>query len=137
MRPSALLTPLLLVIVCAANVSAQSVSATTGSINGKVTDASGAVLPGVTVTIASPAMQGIRTASTSDDGTYRFPAVPPGDYRITYELAGFGTVIREGIRVGLGFTATADVELTVASLQETVTVSGESPVVDVTSTATS
>ena len=68
------------------------VSATTGSINGKVTDESGAVLPGVTVTVASPSMQGIRTAVTDDSGDYRFPAVPPGDYRITYELVGFGTV---------------------------------------------
>ena len=58
--------------------------------------------------------------------------MPPGDYRITYELAGFGTVVREGVRVGLGFTATVNPEMRVASLQETVTVTGESPVVDVT-----
>lgn len=110
------------------------VSATTGSINGKVTDATGAVLPGVSVTVASASMQGTRTDATDDSGTYRFPAVPPGDYKVTYELAGFGTVVREGIRVGLGFTATINTEMKVASLEETVTVSGESPVVDVTST---
>jgi outer membrane receptor protein involved in Fe transport len=62
--------------------------------------------------------------------------VPPGDYRITYELVGFNTVVREGVRVGLGFTATVNTELRVASLQETVTVTGESPVVDVTATTT-
>jgi hypothetical protein len=112
------------------------VSATTGSINGKVSDATGGVLPGVTVTVASPSMQGTRTAVTDANGDYRFPAVPPGDYRITYELPGFSTVVREGVRVGLGFTATINIDMRVASLQETVTVTGESPVVDVTATTT-
>jgi hypothetical protein len=115
---------------------AQTVGATTGAINGKVSDATGGVMPGVTVTIASPSMQGVRTAVTDPDGTYRFPAIPPGEYKITYELAGFSTVNREGIRVGLGFTATVNTELKVASLTETVTVSGQSPVVDITSTKT-
>src|SRR5205814_4180701 len=73
---------------------------------------------------------------TADDGSYRFPAVPPGEYKIQYELTGFSTVAREGIRVGLGFTATVNAELRVASLTETVTVSGQSPVVDITSTKT-
>ncbi|HEY3044108.1 MAG TPA: TonB-dependent receptor [Vicinamibacterales bacterium] len=114
----------------------QSVTATTGAINGKVTDATAGILPGVTVTISSPSMQGVRTAVTNEEGSYRFPAVPPGDYAIKYELGGFSTVVREGIRVGLGFTATVNVELKVASLTETVTVSGQSPVVDVTSTVT-
>jgi hypothetical protein len=127
----------LLLFLVPALASAQSVTATTGSINGKVSDGTGAVLPGVTVTVSSPSMQGTRTATTGEDGTYRFPAVPPGEYRIAYELSGFSTVVREGIRVGLGFTATINVELAVATLQETVTVSGESPVVDVSSTATS
>lgn len=112
------------------------VSATTGSMNGRVTDATGAVLPGVSVTVASPSMQGARTDVTDAQGSYRFPAVPPGDYKITYELVGFGTVVREGVRVGLGFTATLNIEMRVASLQETVTVTGESPVVDVSSTTT-
>ena len=124
-------------LVCAAVPAFGQVSATTGAINGKVTDESGAVLPGVTVTIASPSMQGTRADVTSESGDYRFPAVPPGDYRITYELTGFGTVVREGIRVGLGFTATVNADMKVASLQETVTVTGESPVVDVTATTTS
>ncbi|MEO8682127.1 MAG: TonB-dependent receptor [Vicinamibacterales bacterium] len=110
------------------------VSSTTGSINGKVSDGTGAVLPGVTVTVTSPSMQGSRNDVTGTDGNFRFPAVPPGDYKITFELAGFGTVVREGVRVGLGFTATINTELKVASLEETVTVTGSSPVVDVTST---
>src|SRR5204863_6266638 len=129
------LTLALLLLTSGASV-AQSVSATTGAINGRVTDNSGAVLPGVSVTISSPAMQGVRNAVTEQEGSYRFPAVPPGEYKITYELAGFSTVVREGIRVGLGFTATVNVELGVASLTETVTVSGASPVVDITSTKT-
>src|SRR3982750_910860 len=116
---------------------AQSVGATNGAINGKVTDASSGVMPGVTVTIASPSMQGTRTAVTDQEGSYRFPAIPPGEYKITYELAGFSTVVREGIRVGLGFTAAVNVELKIASLTESVTGTGQSPVVDVTTTKTS
>jgi hypothetical protein len=126
-----------LVFLVPSLASAQSVTATTGSINGKVTDGTGAVLPGVTITVSSPSMQGTRTATTGEDGTYRFAAVPPGEYRVSYELSGFSTVVREGIRVTLGFTATINAEMSVATLQETVTVSGESPVVDVSSTATS
>jgi hypothetical protein len=114
----------------------QSVTATTGAINGKVTDTTGSILPGVTVTASSSSMQGVRTVVTNEEGAYRLPAIPPGDYTIKYELSGFATVVREGIRVGLGFTATVNIELKVASLTETVTVSGQSPVVDVTSTVT-
>src|SRR5437867_5467849 len=127
---------LALFVLTAGTAFSQTVSETTGAINGRVVDATGAVLPGVTVTISSQAMQGIRTAVTADDGTYRFPAVPPGEYKIQYELSGFSTISREGIRVGLGFTATVNAEMKVASLTETVTVSGESPVVDITSTKT-
>jgi len=127
---------LALIVLTAGTAFSQTVSETTGAINGRVADSTGAVLPGVTVTISSPAMQGIRTAVTADDGTYRFPAVPPGEYKIQYELSGFSTISREGIRVGLGFTATVNAEMKVASLTETVTVSGESPVVDISSTKT-
>jgi hypothetical protein len=128
---------LLLLFAVPSLAGAQSVTATTGSINGKITDGTGAVLPGVTVTVSSPSMQGTRTASSGVDGSYRFAAVPPGEYRVSYELSGFSNVVREGIRVSLGFTATINVEMNVATLQETVTVSGESPVVDVSSTTTS
>ena len=112
---------------------AQTVGGTTGSVNGKVTDVSGAVLPGVTITVSGTSMQGVRTAVSTPDGTYQFLAVPPGEYRITYELGGFETLVREGIRVGLGFTATINVALKIASLSETVTVSGASPTVDIRS----
>jgi hypothetical protein len=124
----------MLAFVTATGAAAQTVSSTTGAINGTVTDESGAALPGVTITISSPSMQGTRTTVSGSDGTFRFPAIAPGEYRVTYELAGFGTVVREGVQVGLGFTATLNNSMKVASLQETVTVTGASPVVDVTST---
>jgi hypothetical protein len=128
---SALTVVLLLAIPV---VNAQTVSATTGAINGRVADNTGAVLPGVTVTIASSSMMGTRNTVTNAEGQYRFPAIPPGVYAITYELAGFGTVKRDEIRVTLGFTATVNVEMGIASLQENVTVTGASPVVDTTAT---
>ena len=124
----------ILAFVTVAGAAAQTVSSTTGAINGKVTDESGAALPGVTITISSPSMQGTRTSVSGGDGSFRFPAIAPGTYRVTYELTGFGTIVREGVVVGLGFTATLTAEMKVASLQETVTVTGASPVVDVTST---
>jgi len=109
-------------------------ASSTGTIQGRVTDAQGAVLPGVTVTATSPSMLGAQTAVTSEAGNYRFPAVPPGTYSLTYELSGFNTLKREGVQITLGFTANLNVELTLATLQETVTVTGASPVIDTTST---
>jgi hypothetical protein len=107
----------------------------TGTIQGRVTDASGAVLPGVTVTGSSPAMIGTQTQVTNENGAYRFPAVPPGIYALTYELSGFNTARREAVQVALGFTATLNVELALASLQETLTVTGDSPVIDTSATS--
>lgn len=113
---------------------AQIVTQTTGAINGLATDNTKGVLPGVTVTIQSPQMMGTRQDITNADGLYRFAAVPPGEYRVIFELPGFTTVAREGIKVGLGFIATVNVELAVATQNETITVVGESPVVDTAST---
>lgn len=107
---------------------------TVGSINGTVTDSSGAVMPGVTVTTTSQAQMGVQTSITNEKGQYRFPAVAPGEYRLAFELSGFGKVIREGIRVSIGFTAEINVQMQVASMRETVTVSGTSPVVDTQNT---
>jgi hypothetical protein len=109
-------------------------ASTTGSINGKVSDTSGGVLPGVTVTATSPSMLGAQTTVTEAGGGYRFPAVPPGTYTVTFELPGFNTLKRENIQIALGFAATINIELAVASLQETVTVTGDSPVIDTTNT---
>src|SRR5215831_14962379 len=109
-------------------------ASTTGSINGKVSDTSQAVLPGVTVTAASPSLMGVQTAVTDSGGNYRFPALPPGTYTVTFELPGFTTLKRENIVISMGFTAAVNVELAVASLQETVTVTGDSPVIDTANT---
>ena len=109
-------------------------ASSTGSISGEIKDAQGGVLPGVTVTATSPAQIGALTAVTNEAGIYRFPSVPPGEYRLAFELAGFQTSVRDGIRITLGFNAQVNVTLNVATLQETVTVSGESPVIDTSAT---
>ncbi|MGH9347338.1 MAG: carboxypeptidase regulatory-like domain-containing protein [Vicinamibacterales bacterium] len=109
-------------------------ASSTGSISGQVVDDSGGVLPGVTVAATSPAQMGTLTAVTNEEGMYRFPSVPPGEYKIQFELAGFTTLVRDAIRVTLGFNSAVNVRLGVATLQETVTVTGESPVVDTTAT---
>ena len=109
-------------------------ASSTGTIQGRVSDAQGAVLPGVTITATSPSALGAQTTVTSETGNYRFPALPPGEYELGFELAGFNSLKRSGIFISLGFTATINVELALATLQETVTVSGASPVIDTTAT---
>jgi len=104
----------------AARVNAQ----TSGSINGTVTDNTGAVLPGVTVTTTSPAQMGAQTSVTNEKGQYRFPSVSPGTYTVVYELPVFSKVVREGIIIGIGFTAELNVQMQLASLLESVTLSG-------------
>jgi hypothetical protein len=130
------LAALLLVVSWPTTARAQGGGASsTGTIQGRVTDTSAAVLPGVTVTASSPAMIGTQTQISTENGSYRFPAVPPGVYTLTFELPGFSTVKREGIQISLGFTGNVNVEMSVATLQETVTVTGESPVIDTTATS--
>ena len=121
-------------LALAVPAAAQVVTGSTGAINGTIADNTKAVLPGVTVTIQSPQMMGTREAVSDEQGRYGFAAVPPGEYKVTFVLPGFATLVRENIRVNLGFTATVSVELQVATQQETITVSGESPVVDTTAT---
>ncbi len=105
------------------------------SITGVVTDASGAVLPGVTVEASSPALiEKVRTVVTDGAGQYRIVDLRPGAYSVTFTLPGFNTVKREGIELTGSFTATVNAELRVGALEETVTVTGESPVVDVQTT---
>lgn len=105
-----------------------------GRINGTVTDNTGAVLPGVTVTATSPALIQAQVQVTGSEGGYRFIALPPGVYELNFELAGFQTVKRENIRVVINQTLAVDQQLQVATLQETVTVTGESPIVDTSTT---
>ena len=107
-------------------------------IVGVITDTSGAVLPGVTVSATGPALQVPSVVATSDvRGEYRLTPLPPGVYTVTFELVGFQLVKRENVRLALGFTATLDQALGVGAVEESVTVSGASPLVDVTNPATS
>src|SRR5882757_343114 len=105
-----------------------------GRLAGTVTDAQGAVMPGVTVTVTSPALIGAQSTITEANGKFLFPSLPSGTYKINFELSGFQKVNRENINVVTGQTISADVQLPLASLAESVTVTGASPMVDVTTT---
>lgn len=106
-------------------------SQTASGLTGVVTDSSGAVLPGVTVEAASPALiEKVRTAVTDHGGRYNIVALQSGTYSVTFSLAGFNVVKREGIVLRAGFTAPVSAELRVGSLEETITVTGSSPLVD-------
>ena len=109
-----------------------------GTILGTVTDASGAVLAGATVEISSPAIQSEKlTNTTGADGSYRFPDLPTGIYRISYSMQGFQTQIRSDFSLPVGFTARVDVAMQIGSVSQSVEVSGQAPVIDVTSTTPS
>src|SRR5262245_36019299 len=99
-----------------------------GRLTGTVTDAQGAVLPGVTVTATSPSLIGTRTATTEADGKFLFPALPSGSYKVTFELSGFRQLVRDNIQVVLGQTISADGQLQIGGLAENVVVTGASPV---------
>ena len=121
----AILPPLMLLVLPAAAV------AQTGSIAGVVRDATGAVLPGVTVEASSPALiERQRAATTDDKGQYKIVDLRPGVYTVTFTLAGFNVIKREGIELTTGFTAPVNADMKVGAIEETVTVTGESPVVD-------
>jgi len=101
------------------------------SITGVVKDTSGAVLPGVTVEASSPVLiEKIRTALTDGTGQYRIVDLRPGTYAVTFTLTGFNTFKREGIELTGSFTASVDGDLRVGTVAETITVTGESPIVD-------
>ncbi|HLG59186.1 MAG TPA: carboxypeptidase regulatory-like domain-containing protein [Vicinamibacterales bacterium] len=125
--PNAALLLTVLLLVPAA-VSAQS------TITGVVSDTSGAVLPGVTVEAASEALiEKVRTAVTDGSGRYRIVDLRPGTYKVTFTLTGFNTFVRDGLELPAEFVSTVNTEMRVGQLEETVTVTGESPVVDVQS----
>jgi outer membrane receptor protein involved in Fe transport len=105
-----------------------------GSIDGKVADKTGAVLPGVTVTVSSPLLLAPVVATTDASGRYVVVNLLPGTYDVTYALQGFSTLARQGIIVSVGRTTTLEVTLEVAGVAETLTVVGETPTVDVRST---
>ena len=103
----------------------------TGNLQGKVTDASGGVLPGVTVTISGPTLLGgSKTEVTTEAGSYRIVNIPIGTYTVSFDLTGFGTKAYQDIRIQAGTTYTVDAQLAPASIKETVTVTGEAPIID-------
>jgi hypothetical protein len=102
------------------------------AISGTVTDATGNILPGVTVEARSPALiEQVRSAVTNGSGQYQIVELRPGTYSVTYTLTGFSTLVREGIELTSGFTANIDVQLRVGTITETVIVTGATPLVDV------
>ena len=122
------LTGILLAILVPSVVYAQA------SIAGVVKDASGAVLPGVTVEATSPVLiEKVRSATTDGSGQYKIVDLRPGTYAVTFSLTGFSSVKREGVELSGTFVATINADLKVGTLEETITVSAESPIVDVQS----
>src|SRR5213594_519205 len=107
------------------------------ALTGVVKDTSGAVLPGVTVEAASPVLiEKVRAVVSDDTGQYRIVNLRPGTYSVTFTLPGFSTVKREGIELTGTFVATVNGDLKVGALEETITVTGETPIVDVQSAKT-
>ena len=106
---------------------------TTGGISGTVKDSTGAMLPGVTVSVSGPAIVGTQTATTNEQGFYRFINLPPGDYQLVFTLQGFTSVTRRGLRVPVGGTIEGDAALAVRQMQESIDVVGDSSVLDTTS----
>src|SRR5918993_1304757 len=123
------------VLVIAAALLVPSVARAQASISGLVQDASGAVLPGVTVEATSPVLiEKTRTVVSDGAGRYSIVDLRPGTYVVTFSLPGFSTVKRDGIVLTGTFDAPVNAELRVGSLEETITVSGTSPIVDRKST---
>jgi len=117
-------TAVLMLAMMVMPAGAQTIGVTTGAVNGRVTDGSDGTLPGVVVSISGTAQMGVRTAVTGGDGVYRFPGLAPGDYRLTYELGGFATAVRDNVSVPVGVTATLDVTRGVATLEQPIVVTG-------------
>ncbi len=126
----------LLMAVLTLTVHAQIIQ--TGNLSGLVQDKEGGPIPGVEIGISSPALiVSEMTIVTNVKGNYRFPALPPGVYKVTFEIQGFNTLVREGIRITVGETTSLNVVLELSSIQKTIVVTGESPTVDVQKTTIS
>ena len=126
----------LAVSLAALSSTASAQVAITGKIAGTVTDASGAGVPGATVTVQGSALMAPRVAMTQADGSFLFDFVDIGTYDVTVRAKGFKTALEKGVAITAGFNATLNILLTVGEVQETVEVSGDAPVVDVRSNAT-
>ena len=124
----------LIALACLASLPASAFAQ--ASITGVVRDTSGAVLPGVTVEVTSPALiEKVRSAVTDDTGQYRVENLRPGTYSVLVTLPGFNVVRRDGVELAGSFTATVNAEMRVGAIEETITVTGESPIVDVQNTS--
>src|SRR5438876_521538 len=120
------------VCACVLFASALASAQGTSAIAGVVRDTSGAVLPGVTVDASSPALiEKVRTVVTDSEGQYKILDLPGGIYAVTFALTGFSTIKREGLELTANYTANIVVEMRVGQLEETITVTGQSPIVDV------
>ena len=127
-------TSVLAVLICLGCSTSALGQVQTADITGRVTDHTGAVLPGATITLTGPALIQPQTSVTSETGTYQFSNIPIGTYTVAFTLPGFRSVVREGVQLTIGFTAQINQVLEISTVQETVTVSGESPIVDTKST---
>ncbi|MBP1606017.1 MAG: hypothetical protein H6Q08_1391 [Acidobacteria bacterium] len=123
------------VLLCIGVGAALAQTTPTGTVTGKVTDPDGLVLPGVTVTVSSPALQGTRSAVTSENGDYIIPFLPAGEYTVVFELSGFQT-LEQTVRLQVAETVPLSVQLTVAGVAETVTVTAMSQLSDFTTSPT-
>src|SRR5438128_5581964 len=133
-RPAIATAALLVIVLNPAYAAAQ--SAQSASLVGKVTDESGGAMPGVTVTLKSPALQVAQmTAVTGIDGDYRLLELPPRVYSVAFELGGFQTSVRTDVHLTTGSAGRVDVVMKIGALSETVQVSGLSPVVDTVNVA--
>ena len=103
----------------------------TGSIYGRIVDPTNALMPGVSITVEGDAIQGQRTAESEANGSYRFLNLPPGEYRVTYQKSKFKTIVYEGATVEVNKTVTMNVTMQIAEIEETLVVTGGSPIVDV------
>src|SRR6185436_4942882 len=103
----------------------------TGSIYGRIVDPSNALMSGVSITVEGAAIQGQRTAESEANGSYRFLYLPQGEYRVTYQKSRFKKIVYEGAKVEVNKTITMNVTMQIADIEETVIVSGTSPIVDV------
>jgi outer membrane receptor protein involved in Fe transport len=118
-------------VICALTAVEAGAQVQTGSITGVVTDSSGAILPGVAVSLSGERLiGGVQTQISDAIGSYRFDRLPPGSYHLKFELQGFRTLERDGILVNAAFVATVNVKLEVGNVSESITVTGESPTVD-------
>ncbi|HMF97146.1 MAG TPA: carboxypeptidase-like regulatory domain-containing protein, partial [Vicinamibacterales bacterium] len=108
-----------------------------GAVFGTILDETGAPLPGVTITATSPALQGAQTAATDTQGTYRVANLPAGVYRIEYALSGFQTDVRSNFTLAVGFNARVDLTMKLGAVEQLVEVSGQSPIVDVSTSVVS